>query len=330
MAPQQVIRGLDVGYGNTKYIADDRGTCRLFPSLAPRSDERHTGTAPAMQQRKTVLVSVDECHYEVGPDSVLFPEAPLLHRDYIETKEYRALVCGALDAMQVSRVDLLVTGLPVYQHQARAGQLKALLTGAHTIRKGKIVEVVEVSVVAQPVGGLVAYAHENDSFAQAQGRVRAVIDPGLFSVDWLVTQGLLELPGHSHSIEGGVCEVLRAVACEINRAYSESYDNVRRIDEALRGVQPLMVRGTVVDIEALRPVADTAARQIVRRLRNHLLPIITDVEEIVLLGGGAEYFCTAVKDLFPGCGVSIATDPIYSNVRGFQLIGQILRKRRPA
>lgn len=329
MASHYTVRALDVGYGNTKFIVDERGTCRLFASLAPRAEIAH-GRSLAMQQRHTSIVFVDGQGYEVGPDSVLFSEAPLLHRDYIETTEYRALVYGALDAMQVSRLDLLVTGLPVYQHHAKAARLKELLIGQHVIRPGKTVEIDEVIVVAQPVGGFIAHAQESENFSQAPRRTRLVADPGLFSLDWLVTQGLLEIPGQSHSIEGGVCEVLREVMNHLSRECGESYSNLRKLDEAFRGGAPLLLRGAPVELAPYRSVANAAATRIVRRMRNHILNSLTEIEEVVLLGGGAGYFEAALREQFPGCEVHTAHDSIFANVRGFHAIGQLIKRRKVA
>lgn len=324
-----IVRSLDVGYGNTKFIVDERGGCRLFASLAPRAETAPSRSA-AMQQRHTTVVFVDGQGYEVGPDSILFSEAPLLHRDYIETAQYRALVYGALDAMQVSRLDLLVTGLPVYQHHARAERLKELLTGQHEIRPGKTVEIAEVSVVAQPVGGFIAHAQESENFSQAPRRTRVWVDPGLFSLDWLVTEGLLEVPGQSSSIEGGVCEVLREVLNELNRELAESYNNIRKLDEAFRGGAPLVLRGAPVDLEPYRRVANAAASRIIQRMRNHIFSSLSEIEEVILLGGGAQYFDVALREQFPGCALYAAREPIFANVRGFQLIGQLIKRRKAA
>lgn len=328
MPTQHTIRSIDVGYGNTKFIADDRGTCRIFPSLAPLADARAIRSG-ALSERRTSIVTVDGRAYEVGPDATLFSDSPFLHQSYIETPEYRALVYGALDIMQVSQVDLLVTGLPIYLHHSRAQQLKQLLTGQHTIRDNLVVNVSEVTVVAQPVGGLIAFTQDCEDWASTQQRVRLLVDPGLFSLDWLVVRGLKEVPGLSQSIEGGVCEVLKGVALEISRDFGEGYGNLHKIDEGLRGA-PWQLRGKSVDPEVYRPIATAAARRSVRTLRNFVVTALPQIEEIVLVGGGAELFEPAIRSEFPDLPVKTVADPITANVRGFQIIGRSLKQRRAA
>lgn len=98
------VRSVDVGHRNTKIIIDDQKTCRVIPSLAPRADA-HRARTTFMRDRRTSVVLVDGKAYEVGEDAGLFlASAPVLHRDYIETPEYRALLYGALDADRKSVV----------------------------------------------------------------------------------------------------------------------------------------------------------------------------------------------------------------------------------
>jgi plasmid segregation protein ParM len=326
MASHSVVRALDVGYGNTKFVLDDRGTCRLFPSLAPRANPKRSLGGP-LAERRTRTVTVDGSIFQVGPDSVLFPDGPVLHRDYIDTPEYRALVYGALDAMQVLHIDILVTGLPVYLHDSRAQRLKDLLTGRHSIREDSAVEIDHVLVVAQPVGGLIAHMHECEDWSHDPERIRLHVDPGLFSLDWFVTQGTVELPSLSGSFEGGVCEVLKEVAQQLSNDCGESFANLRRLDAGLREGH-FVLRGQPFDLEPYRAIAALATRRIVRLMRDRLLSCVPNIAEIILMGGGALYFEGALREEFPGCTVQTVRDPIFANVRGFQLIGKTLRQRK--
>jgi plasmid segregation protein ParM len=328
MAAHQTVRAIDVGYGNTKFTLDERGTCRVFPSLAPLADARALRSG-VLADRRTRIVTVDGLAYEVGPDVTLFADSPLLHSSYIEAPEYRALVYGALDTMQVSQVDLLVTGLPVHLHQLRSARLKQLLTGKHVIRQDLTVTIAEVAVVAQPVGGLIAYSQECEEWATTQSRIRLLIDPGLFSLDWLVVQGLKEVPGLSQSIEGGVCEVLKGVAQQLTSDFGECYGNLRKIDDGLRGA-PWQIHGQPADVDRYRAIATAAAARHVRTMRNYVVSQLRSIEEIVLVGGGATHFEPAIRSAFPDLPLTTVEDPITANVRGFQVIGRSLKQRKAA
>ena len=65
-----IVRAVDVGSGNTKFVTGVVGNeirCASFPSVAyPSSGETHHW--PASERRKTVCIPVGPLFYEVGPD----------------------------------------------------------------------------------------------------------------------------------------------------------------------------------------------------------------------------------------------------------------------
>lgn len=53
-----------------------------------------------------------------------------------------------------------------------------------------------------------------------------------------------------------------------------------------------------------------------------------NIDNIILVGGGAELFKRAVDAAFPRHRINTLPDPQFSNVRGFQFAGeQVLRQR---
>ena len=164
-----IIRAIDIGYGRTKYIVDDEGTYRQFPSLAPPADV-HRARSSVHRDRKTVEVCVDGQLFEIGAETALFRQEPVLHEGYTETPQYRALLYGALRDMATPRIDLLVTGLPVLQHSPRAKPLQDSLRGIHTVGPGIVVDVRDVAVVVQPLGGLLAHSRERDGWGAREKR----------------------------------------------------------------------------------------------------------------------------------------------------------------
>ena len=68
-AMSPVVRAIDVGYGNTKYLSlvtSNDIQCGIFPSLAPQASSGPDLAAGLMQRRNTVVVEVDGVKYEVG------------------------------------------------------------------------------------------------------------------------------------------------------------------------------------------------------------------------------------------------------------------------
>ncbi|MDR2032800.1 MAG: hypothetical protein LBP86_11265 [Azoarcus sp.] len=115
---EYIVRAVDVGFGNTKYVSHLVGgeiRCANFPSLAYPS-MREPSAQPGFERRKTVSIPIDGLFYEVGPEVELAAgafRATQMHDRYIETPEYLALLRGALAMMKLPVIDLLVVGLPV-------------------------------------------------------------------------------------------------------------------------------------------------------------------------------------------------------------------------
>jgi plasmid segregation protein ParM len=320
------IRGLDIGYGRTKFSGSSAGAYESFPSLAPPAANRGCDSH-VITGRRTVEVWVDGSPYEVGPDTTLFAsEVPVLHERYIETPQYRALFFGALDSMRLERIDLLVTGVPVHQFTSHAARLKELLTGTHTIRPGTTVEVVDVMVAIQPIGGLIAYTREVAGWEQRKDLTYLTIDPGYFTFDWIVTKGLNEIPGKSGSIPGGVSQYLTCVQGELSRKSGLYCHDLGRLDVGLRGGK-FQMSGQEIDLQPFRARAEGVTERAVRAMCNRV-DIGQHIDQIVLVGGGCEYFLPALQRTFPNRDIHVVKEPGFANVRGFHLFGRLISAKQ--
>lgn len=325
MKTSPIVRAIDIGYGNTKFIIDDHRTCRIMPSLAPRADA-HRARTTLMRDRRTSVVMVDGKAYEVGEDAGLFlSSASVLHRDYIETPEYRALLYGALDAMQAPKLDLLVTGLPVHLHESRWERLKSLLVGVHEIRPGVAVEIRDAAVVIQPLGGFVAHSHERGEWRTHADDTYLIVDLGFFTVDWMVTRGLKELPGLSDSVECGVSQYVKCIEEQLSVQLGDAHTNLKRLDEGLRQGR-LRIKGRPVSLEPFHREAQVVVDRAVSALRNRV-GAAQEVDQIIVVGGGAPYFVAGLRAAFPEHPIATVSDPVCANVRGFQLIGELYQRR---
>ena len=54
-----------------------------------------------------------------------------------------------------------------------------------------------------------------------------------------------------------------------------------------------------------------------------------ELEHIILVGGGAYLYTKAVRRRFPKHKITEVADPMYANVRGFQLLGEQYVRERP-
>ena len=321
-----IVRAVDVGAGNTKFVTGVVGNeirCASFPSVAyPSSGE--TPHWPASERRKTVCIPVGPLFYEVGPDVGLAADtfrAKQLHDEYTESPEYMALLRGALSMMKVSHIDLLIVGLPVALFSLKKSALEKTMAGEHQIGGGKTVTVAKAMAVAQPQGALVHYAAEHKKMATIGTEQSLVIDPGSRTFDWLVTRGMRLVQKQSHSINRGMSDVLRLLAAEISKDVGSPYRDYDAIDLALRSGKSPVIFQKPYDMGRHLPLAESVAQQAVSTMRQWI-ETPESLQNIILVGGGAFLFKKAVKAAFPKHRIHEVKEPMFANVRGFQLAGQ--------
>ena len=321
-----IVRAVDVGSGNTKFVTGVAGAeirCTSFPSIAyPSSGE--TPTWPATERRKTVSIPVGPLFYEVGPDVGLAADtfrAKQLHDEYTESPEYMALLRGALSMMKVPHVDLLVVGLPVALVALKKTALEKAMVSTHQIGGGKAITVHKALAVAQPQGALVNYAAEHEKMATIGDEQSLVIDPGSRTFDWLVCRGMRLVQKQSSSINRGMSDVLRLLAAEISKDIGTPYRDYDAIDLALRTGKAPVIFQKAYDMKRHLPLAESVAQQAVSTMRQWI-ETPESLQNIVLVGGGAFLFKKAVKAAFPKHRIHEVKEPLFANVRGFQLAGQ--------
>ena len=322
---ETIVRAVDVGFGNTKYVTGcdaDGIRCAFFPSVAYPS-ARDLSSVSVTERRKTVAVPVDGLFYEVGPEVNLAADtfrATQMHDRYTDTPEYAALLRGALALMKLDRIDLLVVGLPVAAFAAKKGALEKAMVGTHEVGGGRTVTVHRALAVAQPQGALVYYASLHQKIRTIANEQSLIIDPGARTFDWLVTRGMRLVQKKSHSINRGMVDIAQAIASEISEEIGTPYRDFDAIDLALRTGKNPMIYQKTYDISPLMPIAQTIARQAVSSMMQWI-DASYSFQNIILVGGGAFLFRKAVKQAFPKHTIHEVKDPMYANVKGFQIAG---------
>lgn len=137
---QPIVRAIDVGYGNTKFVALRQGAgevhCGIFPSIAPQASVSSDLGGDLFQRRNTANILVNGVRYEVGKDSRLAQDVSYgrtLDPGFASTDAYIALIRGAIYYMGVDVIDVLVVGLPVNTYESNRGELEQRLVGDHLI-----------------------------------------------------------------------------------------------------------------------------------------------------------------------------------------------------
>jgi plasmid segregation protein ParM len=313
---------VDVGYSNLKVLSGPIGS-------PPATVVLPAGAGPAATMPEQFGRARDDRHLAVTVDGEAWAAGVEpsrlqnwereLHPDYPSTPAYRALVHAALIAAASPRVDRLVTGLPVshYQDPARREQLITLLTGTHQVTQGREVAVRTVDILPQPYG---AYLDLIGGAADAgfdQARV-LVVDPGFFSVDWvLIDRGELRF-ANSGSSANAMSLLLEAADELIRQDHGGGLGRDESEKLVRAGIGRVNLFGSPVELApyiaaAAKRTAAVAITALKQSMRSERRPI----DAVLLAGGGAAVYAEAVQDAFPKARVIVPEDPVLANVRGF-------------
>lgn len=314
------VLGLDIGYSNLKIAYGHAG-------LSPTVTIRPAGAAPLSRVHPAVSVSgADGIRVTVDGEDYLCCVHPeklenwtrVLHDDFPESKDYKALFMAALSIVNRPVIDCLVVGLPVDQYfdKARREALQRKLEGTH--RNGVTAYCVrQVIVVPQPIGGYMDMLSDSGNANLHEQRV-LVCDPGFFSMDWVLVQDgqvRKQASGSSRLASSVVLEETSQLIFDEHEA-KVSRERLEWIIQ--KGSQQLPFRGASLDIG---PYLSRAAAKVSSMVVNEILDSLrrekTDADVVLMVGGGAEYFGRNIKDSLGNVMGHTAKNPALANARGF-------------
>lgn len=321
----KIIRAIDVGYGRNKFTydvdANGKAEFRSFASIVKKTaskDER------LIKGLNNVIIKVKDAYYEVGDSVVDDHNVGMLSEGFSQSQEYMALVLGAIAMMRpVKKIDTLVLGLPVQFLNSKQAQLKKRFVGKHMLNNNRTVEIKSVEVIAQPLGGYLAWAEKAaDQLAQRT----LIIDPGFYTFDYIVVKNGADMPHLNGSFPGGLSLLLEFVAKQISKKYQIEYTNLRAIEEGIM-TGSFRLYGKVVDLIPLLKPFQKETVSIIQKIVNQLEDG-RDIDNIVLVGGGSRMFYGAINSIFKKHTLTLLDEPMYANVRGFQLYPDTLIDRK--
>lgn len=325
----KLIVGWDCGYSNGKLTyglsTDSEPQVLIRPAQAAPVSELH-GSAKLKEGEYFVQVNDEPWAAFLDPGRARLNRE--LHGDYPSTDAYKALFHAALIAACGDRnvVDRLVTGLPT--NQARDPRLVESLVnrlkGVHQVAPKRQIEVLEVEVLAQPVGTLCdinSYHDDADLFAEAN---LLVLDPGFFSVDWVMfRRGDIQRESSNTSLDA-MSVVLDTINEEVAREHGGEGPGRDKIEIALqKDRKEVLMFGQRLPLE---PYIDRAMSSVAPRALSNLKEQMRFMEGealdfILIGGGGAHYYRTAAQNLFPKARVIVADNNVASNAYGYWFHG---------
>jgi len=329
------VLGLDIGYSNLKLVFGDKSKegayeSRILPvGAADASLIQHQ--LIGSRNDNSVMVNIDGKNWVAGVEPYRLQGWDReLHQEYPTTDNYKALFYAALLLTGQNVVHQVVTGLPVDQFKIKElnEKLIKLMEGEHQITPKRKVTVEKVTVVPQPAGAyidsLYSFSDSGDEIikhAITEGKM-VVIDPGFFSVDWVVLQnGEVRYKSSGTSLKA-MSMLLEEMERLIKLDHGAS-PSVNELESYIREKKDkVLLLGQLIE---LKPYMQTASSSI---SKNALTPMKTTMREdglnvdvVLLAGGGASSYEEAAKEIFPRSRVIVSQDSPLANARGFFHIG---------
>jgi len=324
-------QAIDLGSGNVKVTTTsfDKGIiqCKSFPAIAVEYDKNNLLTNNGSQNN--LIITDNGKQYLVGQDIHLHEgkhETRILSSNYIDSPEYRILSKAALFEIDKSNIDLLTVGLPVNNYtKTNDKKLRDLLIGTHQLPGNKICKVCNLQVLPQPVGALFHYAFTHTNITELNKQTNLLIDVGFYTLDWAIARGIEPISKRCGSyMGGGIGAILNGVAQRLKSHDNVEYTNISRLENDIQSGFISLYGNKILADEYL----DYAMRFIkpaFTALTNELQES-ADIDNIILVGGPAPLYKKYIQNLFPRHKIITMPDSHLSNVRGFQIAGEIFLK----
>lgn len=344
------LAAVDVGYFSTKFTTGRAGDdpqrrtiqASSIPSYCPRVDGEATAGV-GMSSLNGVVVEVEGTRYFVGPDAALRSsglDARVTLEGYADSETYLALFRGALhyicrnllqQRQDVTEVVIkrMVVGLPLNTLAAKKDPLRARLEGRHVVpampwsKNELAVEVRSCTVLAQPQGALVYHGGSNKEIFKQN---TLVLDLGGGTFDWFLTHGQKVLYERSGAYPKGMLACTFAVCDQIRKSLRDDMEIVKRVDLALRRNDPeVLIAGKMVSLAPFEPAVRAILKESLQRMLDSVKSL-DSIDLILFTGGGAPRLHALMVEMFPDRGETMMLDgdPVYSNVRGFHVLGEVM------
>jgi plasmid segregation protein ParM len=343
------VRAVDVGYFNTKLTLGRKAqgessviATHMFPSLAPLLTADAMKASDSLQTLNGCVVDVDGARYFVGKDAAHHTSAleprPVLD-NYSISPKYLALLRGALASIAEDAgagpgdecvIAHLVIGLPLNTFLQHHAVVAERARGEHVVgvpgSNARRVTVENVSVVPQPRGAFLDHAVSCGGHLDGW---TLVVDPGGGTLDWFLASKVKANYARSGAYPKAMLACAYAVADEIDPKWRDNLVVIERIDHAIRvGASSFRAGGVEHDLSTHKAKVNAVIEEAVTKMLA-MVGDTADLDLILVTGGGAKVFHDYLLATRPSLAPLLRTepDPIFSNVRGFQIFGEVKMAR---
>lgn len=344
------VAALDVGYFSVKGAsgrdeAESLIQTFAFPSQCAKS-QGHSSVSIGMNAHSGINVRVGQTLYFVGQDAALNSHARqtrTITESFVDSDEYKALFLGGLHYIvkehvarlksQKVHIRRLVAGLPMNTFDKYKDLVRSKMEGKHLvpgITSDAEIEVTiqSVAVIPQPQGAMVSIgasrstAELNDFFAQNI----LVLDIGGGTFDWFLTNEKKAIRARSDGLQKGMLTCVNLICDSIKKGIKDDPIVIKRIDDALRNnKETVLIGGTKYDMRGFDKYIVPVMDECLNAMHNNVLSL-DSVDLIIFTGGGARFLHQAAIKRWPEFekNMLVDTNPVFSNVRGFYILGEVI------
>lgn len=336
----KVVRSIDVGYGQTKFVKDDDGSridTEMFPSICKTATGRLDAIGAKLSTQADVIqvITSDGTRLQVGKEISRNSAARVMVDEFALTPQHEALAMGALSYMGRSRIDLLCLGLPVHVYERLREPVEEKFTKSFKLppigpRTAEWeCEVKQVMVWPQPLGSLYSYAVGSNTLSEVRKSTNLIIDAGHNSLDWWVSEGLRpQVSRCNSSPASGMGVVLDMLAEKLSSDHfsGKTVDPNVRIEEALRTGHKVKLFQREIDLRAYEEDVNKLVDSCLIAMLNNLGSLM-DIDNVIVTGGSAYLYAPAIKRSQPDINLVQLPGSAYGNVKGFQIMGRVVAEK---
>ncbi len=306
--------GMDIGYGVVKAIMSDETTI-TFPSVMGHARDIKFQTDEIARLHPGDQLQDDDGYWFIGdlaltqllPGSLLRLRGRTANEATMGNAFRRRLAKAVIGKLLAGNkegniVHLRIgSGLPV-DHMGDADDLKRALLGQHLINTDSanfIANITEVMVMPQPYGCVFAHTltPTGEINRQHVWARTGVCDVGTYTVDVTLDDNGEYIDSESGSVEGGVYTAHERIASVLEQRHRQKMP-YKIVEQVLR-TGTFVARGEQVDMadeveEALSELRSATVSLISEKWKSG-----TNVDLILLCGGGAELVFDVVHEAFP-------------------------------
>lgn len=313
-----ILAANDIGYGGLKGIILNTETGKKveieIPSIASHVDVSTIELDNSFSRAKKVhRVKHEGEYYEVGDESS-GNISKVMHDDYLNSSSWKIFFKALLRSYGETKIDFMVSGLPVSQFKALKSEMESVMTGQHQIGDDFSVMVERVAIIPQPLGAMATLINQKPEFKKKNF---LLLDPGHHTFDWLVIKkGAIEWES-SDSHHEGVDQIINKVI-----SYIKTEKNVKvshkEIDAALRdGSNSIDFFNEVLDLKSyIQKAVKIQLSSSIDALKNTLSDEHS-IQNIVLAGGGASLYHEEIAKAFPKHEILVLEQSSMANARGY-------------